>query len=324
MRKYILSSLFLLSSATLFSMDAEESIYIFSQENNEAEPGHHYKVVTKSSGVSWNEARKIARNLGGYLASIDSEEENDFIYSHINKRKFWKRTRKNGSIGPWIGGLINLESESTDPQWKWDSGKNLDFSAWHPGQPNNHLNSGQNRIHYFSKSSCRSSKNWNDLQEDNSHLNPVAFVVEIDPSRIQWPVNDGGNNHFYQAVATEEPLSWKEASARAQEMGGHLATITSAEENDFVFSISNQKEFWRTANKNYGPWLGALKVEGKWTWITGEDFSFDNWERNEPNNTRGNEDYIHFFNLDKINKTWNDTPNFNTRISPSSFIVEYK
>jgi hypothetical protein len=54
-----------------------------------------------------------------------------------------------------------------------------------------------------------------------------------------------------------------------------LATITSAEENDFVY-------------KNFAAdhvcWLGATDEaeEGKWTWVTGEPFAFQNWFPGNP------------------------------------------
>jgi len=61
---------------------------------------------------------------------------------------------------------------------------------------------------------------------------PMAHVVRI--TRGQVPVYDPNNGHWYAVV--NEPSSWEKAKVRAetlylQGMRGHLATLTSAEEN---------------------------------------------------------------------------------------------
>lgn len=78
-----------------------------------------------------------------------------------------------------------------------------------------------------------------------------------------------GNGHYYMAF--KETVSWQAAKARCQEMGGYLATITSAEENAFVARLEN-------ANA----WVGGKLTNDSWTWITGEKFSYDNWYPGRP------------------------------------------
>lgn len=92
--------------------------------------------------------------------------------------------------------------------------------------------------------------------------------------------------------------SWEEARADAEarsHMGrqGHLATITSAAEEDVL--IAN----W-LADILYGqPWLGGFRAPESspttgWQWVTGEAFSYANWGTGEPNNAGGNEIYLHY------------------------------
>ncbi|NBW77221.1 MAG: hypothetical protein EBR34_15720 [Sphingomonadaceae bacterium] len=45
-------------------------------------------------------------------------------------------------------------------------------------------------------------------------------------------------------------------------------------------------------------------VEGTWRWVTGETYSYSNWNSGEPNNS-GNEDYVQFVS----NGKWNDLNN---------------
>lgn len=85
----------------------------------------------------------------------------------------------------------------------------------------------------------------------------------------------------------------------------HLATITSAAENDFAFSLLSAANFYSDSfGSNIGPWLGGFQdrnapdfsePSGGWRWVTGEVWSYTNWSSGEPNNSGGAEDALHFF-----------------------------
>src|SRR5580765_5041647 len=63
--------------------------------------GHNYKAVPGFAGLTWNMANTAAQQQGGYLASITSQAENDFVFSLINSSQFFNSF--NGA-GPAIGG----------------------------------------------------------------------------------------------------------------------------------------------------------------------------------------------------------------------------
>ncbi len=55
---------------------------------------------------------------------------------------------------------------------------------------------------------------------------------------IQWTVEEGGNGHWYEYIT--EPESWFTARSTAENMewggnNGHLLTLTSAEEEEWVY-----------------------------------------------------------------------------------------
>jgi hypothetical protein len=142
---------------------------------------------------------------------------------------------------------------------------------------------------------------------------------------VQWPVAEGGNRHYYEVVSIPEGITWGNASLAATSHGGYLATITSAEENGFVFNLADQDPtVWYSG---YGPWLGGLQPAGSaepaggWSWVTGEAFNYQNWTPGQPNNNQ-NEDRIHFGGQPNRSSTWNDVGR-NTVNFTRGYVVEY-
>lgn len=81
------------------------------------------------------------------------------------------------------------------------------------------------------------------------------------------------NGHLYKIY--EQSMTWIDAKAQCENMGGHLVTITSQEEQDFLNSLVQDK-----ANLF---WIGLHLNQETWEWITGESLSYTNWGSGEPN-----------------------------------------
>ena len=71
-------------------------------------------------------------------------------------------------------------------------------------------------------------------------------------------------------------FSWQAANNAATIAGGHLATISSSAENQFVSGAIGANVAW----------IGYTdqNVEGVFEWINGESVGYENWGGNEPNN----------------------------------------
>jgi hypothetical protein len=117
---------------------------------------------------------------------------------------------------------------------------------------------------------------------------------------VQWRVEDGGNGHWYVHLPVTQSPDWSTAASACLAIGGHLATITSQQENQFVFGLIKPTSKWPN---RLGPWLGGYRGPAGWTWVTGEQWSWTNWAPFEPNNTCGGEDKLHFIDF---SPTWND------------------
>ena len=101
------------------------------------------------------------------------------------------------------------------------------------------------------------------------------------------------NGHSYQRFSSA--MGWTAAKSFCEAKGAHLATITSQAENNFIAA-------------NFGSdvlWLGGsdAALEGRWTWITGEAWSYSKWNDGEPNN-QGIENYLQFNRF--VQGGWND------------------
>jgi hypothetical protein len=84
----------------------------------------------------------------------------------------------------------------------------------------------------------------------------------------------------YRYLVMKEQLPWMGAKARAEAMGGHLATLTNADERDFVNALCAKA----LPRKLRPAWLGGIcnGGGGPWTWVTGEPFAFTDWESGKP------------------------------------------
>jgi len=99
------------------------------------------------------------------------------------------------------------------------------------------------------------------------------------------------NGHtYFRSTAT---TNWATANANAIALGAHLVTISSTAENTFL----------STAGVGWAG-MSDQAAEGTWVWVTGEPVTFTGWNAGEPNNSGGNENYLHI-NF-SVNGGWND------------------
>lgn len=102
------------------------------------------------------------------------------------------------------------------------------------------------------------------------------------------PVEWSENGHYYLLVETE--LTWDNAKSAARSMSykgnrGYLATITSAEEQAFIndnIELASDSECWLGG---YQEWEPGDRADEGWQWVTGETWSYTNWNLGEPSDS---------------------------------------
>ncbi len=149
--------------------------------------GEPYAVIG-GNGIGWWEAGVIANSRGGFLASIQSQGENDFIFSLINNPLYW-----DGGSGPWFGGLqepTSVDYVEPDGGWEWSNSsvhpsvpydsiflEPMSYSNWYGLEPNN---SGgyENVTHFCTEGiSLEPSPYWNDRA---SNIPCNSFIIEYE------------------------------------------------------------------------------------------------------------------------------------------------
>lgn len=147
----------------------------------------------------------------------------------------------------------------------------------------------------------------------------LATWLDAGATPIQW----AGNGHWYDAVAVPGNVNWVEANALASSssyvgLSGHLVTITSAEENAFVATAFPAAS---GSSSLFGYWLGGRQYgQGPFQWVTGEVFSFTNWNVGEPSDVAPDEG-IHFYGRGTVG-LWNDASVTGWQFP--GYIVEYE
>lgn len=145
----------------------------------------------------------------------------------------------------------------------------------------------------------------------DSDLNSGESNYDIDTKTKSGTFN--GNTYMYVDYAD----SWNSAKEWCERRGGHLATITSEEENSFLYNLLQSIN---VQNAYFG--FTDEETEGVWKWVTGEESDYTNWSDGEPNNDWLSENYATFF-YSCPNGTWNDGDFGNFTEGGSAFICEW-
>lgn len=121
------------------------------------------------------------------------------------------------------------------------------------------------------------------------------------------------NGHYYNLYDLDDVKGWTAAEAFCENLGGYLATITSAKEDAFIYNEVLCANGYKDAY--FG--LTDKDDEGKWRWITGEKLSYLNWADGEPNGGTSENYGMYYYQFG--DGRWNDA-NFSGR---SAFVCEW-
>ena len=151
--------------------------------------GHYYKVYTDAT--SWIDAKNKCELLGGHLATITSEEEDDFTYKLMEFE----------GINKVLFGLYNA-GDSEMPNWCWVTNEPLNYTRWGDGEPNYDYNGTEAYGGYY----CGA---WNDYRNDEVG----AYICEWDSIpyksieyHITYNANGGSNAPSSQKFTSDSKV----------------------------------------------------------------------------------------------------------------------
>lgn len=140
-----------------------------------------------------------------------------------------------------------------------------------------------------------------DIDDTTKNETDVKKAVEPDENNEKYAdaVVNPEKHHYELAIGD---ITWTEAEKIAEEKGGYLACVTSAdEEKDIIEYLSEEASELRVV------FIGANNLTGEYKWVTGEGFSYEDWCTGEPNNSNDEEHYVAIYYADG-SWGWNDTP----------------
>ncbi len=144
----------------------------------------------------------------------------------------------------------------------------------------------------------------------------VTEAATIDTSMIPSEAVEFRGNYYL--VVDAPNMMWKEAKAACEEMGGHLATVTTKAEQEFLAGY---------IGRHTGTYfLGGYKfTDTNWEWVTGEPWGYTNWRYDQPDDKGGSQSFLRLAYSSQYNwyYNWDDIQSFGDNGVPTHYICEW-
>lgn len=115
------------------------------------------------------------------------------------------------------------------------------------------------------------------------------------------------NGRWYKVIL--EKTQWNRAKEKCHSLGGQLACVPDEETWAFMRPIIGDLSLW----------LGGTDeaANGAWKWVDGTTMTFTAWYKDQPDNSRGVENYLATYK-----GQWNDAPR-DGQFMQGQFVVGY-
>ena len=217
------------------------------------EDNHIYAIYDYET--NWDYARQLCEYFGGHLATVTSKEEDDLIIKLINS---------GSKDAYWLGGTDYKSGDynTSYVPYYWITGEDFNYSNWRSGEPNR-IGVKGNKEHYLTVRKSYGN-NWND--EAALNYSDKGFILEIDMERVQSDEIRFANNKY---LRFDKSMTWTEAKAYCESLGGHLVTYDSKDEFNVV---------WKLIDRGVKGWyhMGGQKLGDNWYWINYERITWNN------------------------------------------------
>ncbi|HHB79813.1 MAG TPA: HYR domain-containing protein [Saprospiraceae bacterium] len=201
----------------------------------------------------WEIARLLAENQGGYLATMNDSTENSFVQSVLGNEMAF--IGYSDAVHEGLPEWVHQDAGSID--FSYDNDEDNDYAVMNFWAGTWGMVNYQVRKKYIMEMEC------------NSNIQQGCGTKDGFEKLGEW----NGNGYYI----SDQKNTWNQAQINAQANGGHLATIHSQEENDFIQNhLANNMAFvgYQDAHtEGIGEWGNQEPVDF--------DLSFDNSDEND-------------------------------------------
>jgi len=243
--------------------------------------------------LSWIEALEYCEEQDGFLAEPKTEEQLNFLTSLA-----YVEEMATGVQGWWVG-LADLGHEG---EWVWQVDReDADITAWDSGCPDMSEHNSRDCAALISITAKEDEE-----KQLAARYRDLPCMLSVEETQVAPICQRGGLNAGTTTAATttgtttgrpECPSGWETyngngssikcfkycgdthyagtAEQNCQAQGGHLASIHSVEEQNFLM---------QTFNPPNEVWIGAVDTDynGVWEWTDGSTFDFSYWMSGQP------------------------------------------
>ncbi|KAK0402065.1 hypothetical protein QR680_016125 [Steinernema hermaphroditum] len=225
------------------------------------------------------EAQDLCSTFGGQLAVVESIDDNKLIYEATQKKKFGEY---------WIGGIDLFGQQN----WAWTDGRVMNFTNFGKECGCQAKTSGAGCSKVYSEGKWSSSQCYAQLPYVCEM--PVKCKAPTTPKPTPSPITTSTTtttespelptvrlecsvqpkvtfeNNVY--MLTNEDHTWKEAEECCVSNGGHLTSILSHREAEFVAGLLKSVQ-------DTNIWIGGERVDGKFRWVDGSKWEYASFSR---------------------------------------------
>jgi hypothetical protein len=157
-----------------FASSADAAVVPISPLVEDPVTGDEYQLL---SNADWTDSEAEAQSLGGYLATIEDQEQQDFVFDVFGGYQGIQRILWIGFYDPTQDANGGTHADN----FVWASGAPVTYTNWNAGEPNDTNNAEFWTAMYYPSSSNPGS--WNDW--DNRTTDPIGIpfygVVQFVP-----------------------------------------------------------------------------------------------------------------------------------------------
>ncbi|CAJ0578770.1 unnamed protein product, partial [Mesorhabditis spiculigera] len=217
--------LFLFLAALFVSVEAQcPSGWAFASEFNSC-------LNFNTAALPFWAAEQRCLNSNGHLLSVHNAFQNTILTAYLGNANLTGSTF-------WLG----LWRNDTGAQWKWTDGTASDYFNWQGGNPGSKM----------CGSIAGNGGAWNSLTCENSQ--PFICAYSTLPGCLPgWQYFKGTGMCYYHG----QNASFPEAEHYCQRYGGHLASVHTNDENDFISNMT-----WSNACVYSRTWITGTTLLG--------------------------------------------------------------